>query len=489
MQSDSLTKSKYMNGLQCHKYLWHVYNKREMIPAPDRQTQNRFDQGHLIGGLARKLFPEGIDVHHDDNSTNLRLTKAFLSQRKPLFEAGIQHGRMYVRVDILQPFGEDAWEIIEVKSSTSVKDEHIEDVAFQNYCLSMSGLNIKRCSVMHINREYVRQGEIDPSKLLIKSDVTDDVEEAMQGIQQRVEEMITALEAKKCPDIDIGLKCDKPYECPLKYHCWKDMPDFNIFELYHGNEKAEELFKKGIKKIADIPPDYILNDKQNIQRLCVLNEKLHVDKKGIRNFLFGLKYPLWYMDFETVSSGVPLFDGTRPYQQVPFQYSVHMMKSKDSKPEHFSFIADGNGDPRKGFIDSLRKDIGPEGSVIVFNQSFEQGVLEELAAVYPEFAPWIESVVDRLSDLIVPFKSFNYHSNLQHGSNSLKYVLPALTGKSYEGLPISNGGDATLAFLSVLQGTVSEEEKSRIRKNLEEYCGLDTEGMIWIMEKLLEASK
>ena len=481
-----LTKSKYLVGLQCPKYLWVTLNEPGRIPAPDASIQHRFDQGHLVGEYAKKLFPDGIDIPADDFKENLRQTEELLKKRKPLFEAGFTVNNTFSRIDILKPVSKDEWDVIEVKSSTGAKDVNIHDVSFQRYCCEKYGLKIRNCYLMHINNEYIRQTEIDPTGLLTMAEITTEVDEATNGIQQRIENMFSSIVSEKCPTVTIGGHCNRPYDCPLKEECWDFLPENNVFEMYGNKKKAFELIGKGIYTFKDIPDDFILNGKQQIQKDCDTSGKPHINKTAIRQFLNTLVYPLYYLDFETFSGAIPPFDGTRPYQQIPFQFSLHVVDEGNATARHFSFLADGTGDPRSEFIYSLKKVLGNSGSIVVYNQSFEKGVLRSLATMFPEYNDWLEDLNDRIIDLLAPFRSFNYYDAKQKGSASIKNVLPVLTGKGYEGLNISDGMSASLTFLDIISNNFLEEEIIKIRKDLEKYCDLDTEGMIWIVDKLKE---
>jgi len=200
--------------------------------------------------------------------------------------------------------------------------------------------------------------------------------------------------------------------------------------------------------------------------------------------LSSLQYPLYFFDFETISPAVPLFDGTKPYQKIPFQFSLHVVRTENDKPEHFSFLSEGAKDPRPELLSELKKVLGDKGSTVVYNQAFEKGILEALGIVFPDYSNWIEGVISRLVDLLIPFRNFDYYHPAQKGSASLKAVLPALTGISYMGMNIGNGEDASIAFLAVTFGDVSDEVRNKVREDLEEYCGLDTEGMIRIIDRL-----
>jgi len=478
-----LSKSKYLSGLQCPKYLWIQINEPERIPETDPVTQYIFDQGHLVGELARRLFPGGIDIPTDDFTGNINQTKELLEQRKPLFEAGILAEGIYSRVDILNPSNENSWDLIEVKSTTSVKDVHLDDVSFQKYCCEKLGLKIEKSFLMHINNQYVKEGEIDPEKFFTLEDITEEVEQSSNGIQDRIADMLEVISATICPEVTIGKHCSDPYDCALT-ECWEFLPEFNIFNLYYGGKKSFDLFSSGIATIREIPDSYKLNDKQHIQQACEISGKPHVDREGISNFLGTLQYPLYYLDFETISPAVPLFNGTRPYQAIPFQFSLHTAENDGSKPKHFSFLASGTGDFRPTFLAELKKVLCDTGSIVVYNQGFEEGILKELALAFPEYDGWVNQVRERLVDLLSPFRQFHYYNPLQKGSASLKSVLLALTGKGYNELDISDGQAASIAFQAVTYGNVSEEERNKVRSDLEKYCGLDTEGMIWIVDSL-----
>ncbi len=483
-----LSKSRYLNGLQCPRYVWIQFHEPERIPETDPVTQYIFDQGHEVGYLAKKLFPGGIDVPQESFTGNIEKTKELLEERKPLFEAGILTGNLYSRVDILSPSGKDEWDICEVKSSTSVKDVHINDVAFQRYCCTQSGLNIRNCYLALINNQYIRDGEIDPESLFSILDVTDKVEEASVGIQDRIDGIMAVINRETCPEMVIGPHCRDPYECPLT-DCWDHLPEHNIFTLYYSGKKSFEMYDSGILTIGEISDDYKLNDKQRIQQACVVSGKPHIDKEAIRKFLSSLEHPFYYLDFETIGPAIPLFDGVRPYQDVPFQFSVHVVRDKLSKPEHYSYLTGGIGDPRPGLLTALQKVLGDSGSIIAYNKGFEEGILRDVSAALPEYSGWIGQVCSRLVDLLGPFRSFYYYHPTQKGSASLKAVMPAITGRGYDDLDIFDGQVASTAFLAAVYGEVPEADRTKIMSDLEHYCGRDTEGMIWIIERLEEIAK
>jgi len=480
----NLSKSKYINGLQCHKLLWVAINDPTRLPAYDAATQHVFDQGHMIGALAQQLYPAGIRLNQENIGVNLRETTASLKLRKPLFEAGFSGNHLYCRVDILNPSSGDAWDIVEVKSTNDVKDEQLYDVAFQRHCCQLNGVKINHCHIMHLNREYVKQGDVDARQLFVTQDVTDRLKEFSDGLETSIAEMLAVIDSDECPETAVGRHCNDPYSCLLQEECWKHLPEHNVMTLYSGKKLGEGLMAQGVLDISNIPEDIKLNDKQQIQKGCVVCGQPHIDKDEIKSFLKGMKYPLYFMDFETFATAVPIYDGTSPYQNIPFQFSLHVITKPGAMVEHYEFLSAGEDDPRPAFLAQLKQDIGPKGSILVYYAAFEKSRLKELAGAFPEYQEWVDSINERIVDLNVPFRDFSYYHPQQMGSSSLKHVLPALTNLSYEDLEIGEGTTASLKFMEAAFGNISDLERQKIRTDLLTYCGQDTGGMIDILKKL-----
>jgi len=480
-----ISKTKYLNGLQCKKLRWYIYNEPEAIPEPDEATQAIFAQGHLVGDYAKKLFPKGVEVDHTGSfEEGLRSTRELILKRVPIFEAALTYKRCYARADILEPVGRDEWNLIEVKSSTDLKDVNYDDIGFQYYVYTEAGLKIDKCYLMCIDNTYIRKGDIEPGKLLKKIDVTDEVKTSCsKTVENNVADMVRAIAAKTFIEIGIGPHCSDPYECPLIEKCWSFLPERNVFFLYYNKKLPMNLIQDGILELAKIPKKYELNEKNQIQVDCKKIGKPYIDKQKIKEFLDSIQYPAYYMDFETCSSVIPMFDKSRPYQQIPFQFSIHIVKEKGALPEHFSFLADGTNDPRPEFMAKLKEVMGTECSVIAYNAGFEMGILRKCAEVLPKYKKWVESIEERIIDLLKPFRDFAYYHPKQDGSCSIKNVLPVLTGKSYDDMEIGDGGTASAEYYRVTF-TEDNKDKEKIRKLLEEYCGLDTMGMVDIINKL-----
>ncbi len=386
---------------------------------------------------------------------------------------------------MLRPAANGQWDIIEVKSSTKVKDENIHDISFQKYCCEKRGLAIGRCFLTYINNAYVKDGDIDPQRLFVTEDVTARVEEAAVGIDARIDTMLSTMSSKIAPGSLVGPHCSDPYECPVTA-CRAALPENTVLDLYRGGRKGFDLLYGGTRYLRDIPDTLKLSEPQQVQKWCDANACADIDAAAISAFVKTLKYPVHYLDFETFNVAVPLFDGTRPYQQVPFQFSLHVVDRPGAMAWHFGHLANGPEDPRPVFFDELRRTVGDSGSIVVYSQSFEEGILRDLGNAFPQQVDWVEGVRKRLVDLLVPFRSFKYYHPDQRGSASIKSVLPALTGNSYDDMDISNGDAASLAYLNMTYGEMPAAARAKVRADLEAYCGLDTQAMIWIVERLKE---
>ena len=477
-----LTKSKYITGLKCPRYLWMMFHDLDKIPEHDAATLALFRQGNEVGQIAKKLFPEGVDIPEADFMKNIHLTKDAIDARKMSFEAGIMEGNIYARADMLVPIEGGEWDIVEVKGSNKIKPEHLHDISFQRHVYQKSGLKIRKCFLIYLNRDFKKNGEINPEEFFIMEEVTDGVDFASKGIEERIDEMFTIINNKEAPThIHIGNKCNNGMKCECD-ECHSFLPESHVFELYYGGQKSLELLEAEVLTIKDIPDDFKLTPNQQIQRECAISGKPHIEKQGINNFLRKLTYPLYYFDFETFNSAVPIYEGTKPYQQIPFQFSLHVDDGKEVT--HHEYLHDSKEDPRRVILDKLKATLGTEGSIIVYYKPFEIGRLKELAEAFPEEKEWVDGIISRIVDLMDPFKKFHYYDPSQKGSCSIKNILPAITGKSYKDLDIGDGSLASVSYYDSVFAEMSEEEIKKIRDDLLVYCKLDTEGMVWIVDGL-----
>jgi hypothetical protein len=481
-----LTKSNYLLGLQCPKLLWVTKNDKQRLPEHDEITLKKFSDGHILGELATKVFPEGENIPDDNFMENLRNTKKLIAKRIPLFEPAFMIDGLYSRADVLVPVNEDEWDIVEVKSATRVKNTNLHDVAFQKYVYEKAGLKIRKCFLMYINNQYVRDGEIEPSELFVQTEISEKVEEFSEEIESRIEEMKNIISNEE-PICKIGISCKDPYDCAIKEECWDNIPKDSVFDFYRMlKRKCFDMYHAGIVCLNDVPENVKLNEKQQIQRKLACDGGKHINQTEIDNFLRNLEYPIYYLDFETINPAIPKFDGMKPYQRITFQFSLHIQKEEGGDVEHVSFLGDGTDDPRPKFMQALRDNLGGKGSILVYNQAFEKGVMNESATAFPEFREWYdENIFPRIKDLWDVFRNFHYYDSRQCGPASIKYVLPVLSDLSYGDLDIQKGDLASLEYERVTYNlSVSEEERQKVRDNLEEYCKLDTLAEVEIVKKL-----
>jgi hypothetical protein len=424
-----LTKSGYLSGLQCPKLLWFQCHREDQVPHPDDATSATFEVGRQVGELARRLFPDGafatacpIDAELSGGQTDWAL-----SSHRALFEPACSFQGAYARADILIPVRGEGWDLMEVKATTSVDDLHIQDLAFQAHVFAASGVKLRRSLLMHLNRDYVKCGSIDPNNLFVAEDVTDAVAEERGNVAERIDELQSVIRHQEAPQVNIGRDCDHPYECPLKSMCWAFLPEHHVAELHRGKQKAFALLADEISRIVDIPSPVALSPLQKIQRRAIVGGRPQVNRAALGRFLATLKYPVHFLDFETYQTAIPRHEGTRPYQQIPFQFSLHLHRAPGGPVEHRAWLADGAVDPRREFLRNLHVAVEGEGSLVVYNAAFEKRVLRECAEAFPEDAGWIRDATGRIVDLLEPFRSFHFYAPEQHGRVSLKAVLPALT--------------------------------------------------------------
>ncbi|MCA9459277.1 MAG: DUF2779 domain-containing protein [Nanoarchaeota archaeon] len=480
-----LTKSNYLIGLKCLRSLWIIKNKPDLVPEFDLDTKHRMENGNKIGQLAKQYFENGIDIPEDDFDKSLKLSKEYLEKRKILFEAGFLFERFYSRADILKPVGENEWDIIEVKSGGKIKEENICDVSYQKFVYENCGLKIRNCYLMHVNTDYIFKGKLDLDEFFIIENINDDIYEIEKN---EVNDMLKIIDSNEY----IGSHCENPKTCPIPNLDWNFLPKNSVFTLYNIRiKKAMEYFNNNYIESKDVLNNFKLNEKQKIQINCEISNETHINKSKIKSFLSKFRYPLYYIDFETYNPPIPIYDGMKPYQRIPFQFSLHIQNSHDDKLIHYEFLAEGRSDPREDFINYINKYIkNDDGSIVVYNQGFEKGVLKELSDYDSKFKEIVKSYNDRFVDLLDLFRDFSYYNPIQNGSCSIKAVLPAIyPEKNHKHLDICDGMRACIEYEKSIWEYTNEKQIEKIRKDLLEYCALDTMGMIHIKEELEKLSK
>jgi len=484
--SARLSKTLYMRGLQCPKSLWLDRKAPEVRTEAPPDLVARWEAGHEVGRYAQLLFPGGVEIPFEGNTVpqQLATTKALLARGiDTLYEASFSFGGVFVKADILQRAG-GGFDLYEVKSASEVKPHFPADVAIQVFVLSGCGIPLRRAFLVHIDTGYLRQGEIDPYKLFAMQDLTDEVSSLQPGIPAQLGQMRKVLTGG-LPEIDIGPHCTDPYECDFKAHCWQHIPEHSIFDLAGRGVDKWELYARGIVRIEEVPLES-LNDSQRMQAEFHIRRREHIDPDAIREFLDGLRYPVCFLDFETFGSPIPPFDFTRPYQQIPFLYSLHRQDSPGGTLAHSEYLSPPGKDPREALAGRLLADI-PEGAcVLAYNKTFEAGVLKGLAERLPEHRRRLLEIADGMLDLMVPFRRREIYDWRMEGSYSLKNVLPALVPElSYEGLAIREGTQASLAYLA-LEKMEDDRERRQAEEDLRAYCRQDTLGMVKLLGRMRE---
>ncbi|GJL85427.1 MAG: hypothetical protein DHS20C02_12020 [Micavibrio sp.] len=488
-----LSKSQYLKGLQCPKALWFYRHRKDLAPETDAATQARFDTGHDIGVLAQQYFEGGVEVTNEywDITGAITSTEQFVKDGHDIiYEATAMHpvDGSYSRIDILRKVaGTDAWDLIEVKSSTGIKGYHIDDVSLQYHVFYHAGYKIRKCFMMVIDNSYVRDGEIDPQALFKLEDISEHVFAKQSEVEYVAGQLGYVLDRKKEPEAEIGARCNSPFECDYKAHCWKHVPEYSVFNVYAGKKADEIVGHINSFDIQNIPVDLLPGGSKRIDISCFQDDKVHIDEENLRVFLGRLQYPLYYLDYETLGPAIPIFDGTGPYNQIPFQFSLHVQTEPNAKLLHHEFLHKELSDPRRPMTEALIDLCSDNGSVIVYSQTFEEGCNNKLAEAFPEYSTGLQQINQRMVDLLIPFRKRWLYHPAQMGSASIKYVLPAFTDLSYEDMGIANGMEASGQYQAFAEGRLPKPEHETLWNNLSEYCELDTLAMVKLVDVIREA--
>ena len=480
-----ISKSQFLRGLQCPKSLWLYKNgAKELRAKPSADVLANMESGTSVGELAQQLFPDGklIAFDSDDFDGMLSHTEALIQAGcQTIYEATFRGNGIFIMVDVLH-LGGDGWELYEVKASTSVKQYHRYDTAIQWYVLQALGLPLSKAAVVYINNQYERTGDLELEKLFHIEDVTDDVIARQEEIEDQLSLMDAVLQSPE-PEIRIGSQCSTPYACDFHAYCWRGVPDRSVFELYWMNgEKKLDLYHRGVVTLDQLSQDVSLSAIQRKQVEAFKEKRPIINESVIASFLDTVQGPVSYFDFETFYNAVPRFDRQRPYQQIPFQYSLHI--EQGGELIHKEFLGSEHRDPRRDLAEQMLADLPQKGVIVAYNMGFEKRVIRELAKDMPELADQLLALNERFIDLIVPFRKGGYYVDEMRGSFSIKSVLPALFPDdielSYKELDIQNGGVASDTFANLYR-VKDPEEVRKIREALLAYCHLDTLAMVKLM--------
>lgn len=483
-----LSKSTFIRGLQCSKSLYLYKNFIHLRDPLSAEQQSMFSRGNSVGELAQQLFPGGIDPtaekRFDTIAAVLKTRDLIEKGEEVIYEAAFQSDKVLVILDILVK-RDDKWYAYEVKSSTKISNTYLLDASLQYYVITSSGLPLEDISLVTINNNYLKNGPIDPHSLFSIRSVKKEALSNQEMIEEKIRSSKLVVDNPQIPEIKIGEHCFSPYSCDFMGTCWKNVPKNSVFEI-SGIPKAEQfaLYNAGFKTIPEIPEINVLDKNANIHIGSVKSGNIVINTAAIRKFLDRAAYPLFFMDFETFMPAVPIYNGTKPYQHIPFQYSLHYKKEKNAPLEHFDFLGEQGIDPRKAFLMSLLENTKASGTILVFDSLMERNVLNGLKKDFPDYGSGIDSRLERIIDLAQPFQERSYYHPAMKNSFSIKNLLPALVPElSYTGLKISSGSIAMIAF-EKLQTETDMFKILEIKEQLLEYCKLDTLAMVKVFEIL-----
>jgi hypothetical protein len=486
-----LSKSRFGAGLQCHKRLYLELYSKELAEPWDPMTRALFEMGRKVGLTARGRFAGGVAVNeeyrlHDEA---VQKTAAALSEpgTRAIYEAAFTHDDIRVRVDILANAGDGAWDLVEVKSSAGYKEDYLPDIGIQLHVVEGAGVPVRRACLLHVNTQYVFEGlPYDLERLFTLRDLSTQARDARPQLLAKLESMRAPLWSMDPPAIPVGSQCKRPYVCPFYTHCHTDGPQHPLEHLPRLNPKLIRAFRDAeIEDIRDIPEDFEgLTDLHRRIRASVITGSVHSDPE-LKRALDRLVPPIHFLDFETCNPALPRFIGTRPFQQVPFQWSDHVLLP-DGSLEHREYLHRGDTDPREAVAESLVRSLGSEGPIVVYS-GFEERIIRGLAQDLPEWKPDLLAIVEsRMVDLLELIRSHYYHPEFR-GSFSIKDVLPALIDDlDYDDLEIREGGQASAAYMEMIDPGTTEPRRVQLQEALRAYCHRDTEAMVRLFKKLRE---
>lgn len=478
MSTFRLSKSKILAGLQCPKRLYLQTHHPELAQE-SASAQARFAQGNLLGEVARTLYEGGILIGHDD-ALGLALTESREVLANPsvgtVFEATFEHGGVLIRADVLEREEDGTYRMVEVKSSTSVKPYHLQDCAVQSWVVNGAGYSLKRVELAHVDSSFVYEGHGNYQGLLSHNDLTGSILPLMEQVPIWIKSFQEML-AGPMPPIAASDQCTSPYECPFLNHCALPQAEYPVTILPYAGNLARELENSGIRDIRDIPEGRLAKEvHQRIRRATIANS-YELDAEA-REKLAGLPYPRYYLDYETIQFVVPEWTGTRPYEQLPFQWSCHI-EHEDGTLMHQEFLDTTGNSPLRPFAESLIKTLGKSGPILVYNIAFERSRTQELATRFPDLADALNAISDRMVDLLPIARQHYYHPAMK-GSWSIKAVLPTIAPELvYSRLDeVQDGGMAQGAYLEMIHPEALDDRRTKLASSLLEYCKLDTLAMV-----------
>jgi len=494
-----LTKSDYMLYLRHPAWLWLKKHQKHVLPVTDEGTQDLFDAGHEFETYAEKLFPNAVRLGFNNFEEYQKLPEKTLFAIGEETVGAILQGRLETTnltciFDVLERVSDNTFDLIEIKSSTQAKPEHEYDLAFQTVVLEESGINIRNISIIHVNNNYIRKGEIDPIQITTRVDVTNAVKSMLEETREQISNAFQTLTQKEVPNLSPRYANHLGVPKTTWFAEWLEIykllnPDLDKYSIYSvacpNAKQIGQLEDAGIQLIKDIPDELALRAKQSKQIQTTRENTQIVDKEKIKEFLNTFEYPLYFFDYETLSSVIPTFDGGQPYKDYPFQYSLHVIETPDGEVKHTEYLHNTNSNPMPKLIEKMKVDLGTHGTILAWNMTYELTCNKTMSSFYPEHKEYFDDLCTRFKDLMTPFSEMWCVDKDFFGSASVKHVLPALIPElSYKDLDVSDGLKARRIWTQTVLEGKNQNQREKIMKDLSEYCTLDTLAMVRIFNLL-----
>lgn len=477
-----ISKSDYVLGQKCPRALWLKKHRPDIVPEKNEVVLAR---GTAVGELACDYYPGGVRITALPwTDEALAQTRAAIESNAPaIYEATFATDTgEYCAVDILVNNGDGTWNIVEVKSTTHAKDYHYIDVSFQRYVLLHCGINVRDCFVMTLNSDYVRHGDLNIHELYKLWPAAEFLQDT-DFISRQVARLHEYLSGDE-PNVALSKATrNRFYTCGYCHHCCADLPHYSVFDAFR-NPAADRIFNKYGADLHNVPESVYANKSCGRLIRAFLNNTDIADRTALAEFTSKLQYPLYFLDYESIQPAIPMFDNSRPYQQICFQFHLIVQSEPDAPLIEYGYLHQESGtDPRPKLIERLIKTCGDHGSVIVYNRGFEQGRNSEMARDFPRYADALNAINNRVVDLLEPFKEYALYRPCQNGSVSIKATLPAFVPEmSYQNLGIHNGAEASDQFMAFMTGQQTPDETAEMMLNLHEYCGQDVMAMVRLLE-------